>query len=157
MQIRYKTILAAGAAFVALGLPLADAASPGAEVSFPAIARIEQKLNLTADQKAQFEVALAASKTAFLAIEENHKELKAFAEQELANTRHDLELLAAELDDAMELGRVQRHNARAEWLKLYAMLSDDQVAVVKTALQEKIAMVSWIRDLVINWFVARRG
>ena len=168
MQTRFRAFLAAVAAFLAFGLPAAHAdfsgfgfsfpaANPGTGVSFPAIDRIEGKLNLTPGQKAQFDVALEASKAAFLAIEASHESLKQFAQTELANTRPNLELLTAELDDAREVGKIERNKARAEWLKLYAMLSDEQVATIKEALQEKMALVSWIRDFVVKWFVARRG
>ena len=157
MQIRFRSILAAIATFVAFGLPAAHAEIPGAGISFPAITKVERKLNLTAEQKAQFDVALAASKVAFLALEANHKDLKQFAETELANARPNLEALSGEFDDAMEFSRTVTHKARAEWLKLYATLSDEQVAVVRDALQEKIALVSWIREFVVKWFVVKRG
>jgi hypothetical protein len=157
MQIRVRSLLAAVAAFVAFGLPAAHADFPGAGISFPAITKVERKLNLTPEQKEQFDVALAASKVAFLALEANHKELRQFAQKELANARPNLEALSGEFDDAMEFGRTATRKARAEWLKLYAMLSDEQVAVVRDALQEKIALVSWIRDFVVKWFVVKRG
>ncbi len=57
----------------------------------------------------------------------------------------------------MALGRIESNKARAEWLKLYAMLSDEQVATVKEALHEKIALVSWIREFIVKWFVVKRG
>ena len=138
-------------------MPAAHAEIPGAGISFPAITKVERKLNLTAEQKEQFDVALAASKVAFLAIEANHKDLKQFAETELANARPNLEALSGEFDDAMEFGRNATRKARAEWLKLYAMLSDEQVAIVKEELREKVALVSWIREFIVKWFVVKRG
>jgi len=154
VQIRFRSLLAV--AFVAFGLPAAHAQVPGAGISFPAITKVEKKLDLTPLQKAQFDVALAASKAAFLAIEANHKDLKMLADVELAKARPDLEMLANEVDETMEQGRIERLKARVEWLKLYNLLSDQQVAVVKSAIQEKVALVSWIRDFVVKWFVARR-
>lgn len=157
MQIQFRSIFAAVAAFVAFGVATAHADFPGAGISFPAITKVERKLNLTTEQKAQFDVALAATKVAFVAIEASHKALKEFAETELANVRPNLDLVAVELDDAVDANRIDSRKARAEWLKLYAMLSDEQVATVKAALQDKIALVSWIRDFIVKWFVVRRG
>jgi hypothetical protein len=157
VQIRFRSILAAVAAFVAVGVSAAPAGFPGAGISFPAITKVEEKLNLTPVQKAQFDVALAATRAAFVSIEASHLELKVIAEKELAKTRPDLELLTAELDDAMDLNRIERQKARAEWLKLYPMLSDEQVAIVKAAMQEKVALLSWIREFVVKWFVVKRG
>ena len=156
MQIRIRSFLAVFAACAAFGLP-AHAQLPGTGISFPAITKVEEKLNLDPAQKAQFDVALAATKLAFIAIEKSHKDLKTFAETELAKTRPNLDLLTGEMDDAMDLNRIERQKARVEWLKLYAMLSDAQVATVKEAMQEKLALVSWIREFVVQWFVVKRG
>jgi hypothetical protein len=156
MRTTIRSFLAAVAAFAAFGLPAAHAQLPGAGISFPAITKVERKLNLTPAQKVQFDIALEASKSSFVAVEANHKELKQLADLELAKTRPDLEMLANELDESMEQIRVEKAKVRAEWLKLYAMLSDDQVAIVKAALKEKIALMAWVREFVVKWFVTRR-
>jgi hypothetical protein len=157
VQNRFRSLFAVTAALVAFGLPAARAELPGAGISFPAITKVEHKLNLSPAQKAQFDVALNATRVAFAAIDTHHKELKAFAERELATARPNLELLAVEVDDTLDQGRIERHKAQVEWLKLYAMLSGEQVAIVKVALQEKLTMMSWIRDFAVKWFVTRRA
>ena len=144
-------------AFAAFGATVAHAQVPGAGISFPMITKVERQLNLTPEQRVQYDVALNATKAAFVSIEASHKALKEFAEIELANDRPNLDLVVAELDDAIDANRIDSRKARAEWLKLYAMLSAEQVAIVKSALQDKLKLVSWIREFVVKWFVVRRG
>ena len=134
-----RTILAA----ILLPMCLASAAA-----TFPRLAKLEQALDLTAEQKVQFDAAVAATQHAIVVAAINGMHLKQQVQAEFAKTRPDLAALAQAHDANAQASIPLRHAAREEWLKLYALLSDDQVATVKTILQEKLDHLDALQQFV---------
>lgn len=104
-------------------------------------------LNLTPAQQAQFLKAVAATQVVIPQIQANHQTLIKDAQAELAKAVPDLAALATEKDNTELANLALRQSARAEWLNLYAMLSPDQVAVVKKTLNELITRLESLRQL----------
>lgn len=104
-------------------------------------------LNLTPAQQAQFLKAVAATQVVIPQIQANHQTLIKDAQAELAKAVPDLAALTTEKDNTELANLALRQSARAEWLNLYAMLSPDQVAVVKKTLNELITRLESLRQL----------
>ena len=139
--------------WVAIGASLAigtvtvfaqPAGTPSAGLAM--LVQIEGALNLSAPQKAQFDIAAAATRQAFEATRTRHEQATAVVEAEMARSRPDFSALASYQDAQVDAGRAVHDATRAEWLKLYAMLDDAQASVVKAFLQEHMMRIDLIRD-----------
>ena len=75
-----------------------------------------------------------------------HEELKTLIDAEMAKVRPDLAALAATQDAEIDAGRASHVAARGEWLKLYALLDDAQVGVVKAFLEERMLRIDTLRE-----------
>jgi hypothetical protein len=63
---------------------------------------------------------------------------------ELAKAEPDLAAVAAAADSAQAQDSTLRHQARDAWLNLYGTFSPDQKAVVKAAIEQRLArMDTW--------------
>jgi Spy/CpxP family protein refolding chaperone len=58
---------------------------------------------------------------------------------ELAKAQPDLAAVAAAADSAQAQNSTLRHQVRAAWLNLYGTFSPDQKAVVKAAIEQRLA------------------
>lgn len=112
----------------------------------PMLAEIEGALNLTAAQKAQFDIAAAATRQVIEAAHTRHQELNAVTDAEMAKVRPDLAALAAARDAEIDAARASHVAARGEWLRLYALLDDSQVGVVKAFLEERMLRIDTLRE-----------
>jgi hypothetical protein len=119
---------------------------PGPGLGLATLVEIEGALNLSAAQKAQFDIATAATRDAFGAAHARHEHMKAVVDAEMAKARPDLAALANLQESEMEAGRAVHVATRGEWLKLYNMLDDTQAAVVKAFLQERLMRLDTIRE-----------
>lgn len=125
-------------------LAVAQATPSGSTLPAPivqAIGEIAAGLNLSPAQQAQFAIALAKTEQTVPQIRANHLALANAAKAELQNPVPDLAALANR-KDATELANLGlRQIARAEWLKLYAMLSPGQVEALKPTLNAAMARI----------------
>ena len=108
--------------------------------------RLEQQLKLTPEQKEQYEMAVGATKRLMLGLTIAAMEAKDRLAAELAKPRPDFGSLAGLQDEILEQSKTLRREARAEWLKLYAMLDEAQVAELKDFLQRRLDHLGLLHD-----------
>jgi len=119
----------------ALALILLTAAFGAAASELPSFAELEQALKLNPEQKAQFDVAVAATQRALLSVAAGGVQLKERLQQEFSKTSPDLRALAQVQEALIEQSRPFFRDARDAWARLFEMLNDDQVAIAKSRLQ----------------------
>ncbi len=142
--------LRAALALSALLLSLAAGASP-----FPRLDQFGKSLNLTPAQQVQFDAAVASTQRVIVAAAIDGMQMKAQVNAEFAKPRPDLEALARAKDASAERLKPLHDASRAEWLKLYAMLGDDQVAIVKSYLEDKMEHLDALRQFVFSLMVGK--
>jgi hypothetical protein len=139
-------------ASLALLLSLGALASP-----FPRLDQFGRSLDLSPAQQAQFDIAVGATQRAVFAMAANALHMKTQVTAEFAKVRPDLERLARLKDAGEAIIDPLRHAARAEWLRLYAMLSDEQVAKVKAHLQEHFDHLEALQQFVMRLMLGKPG
>lgn len=92
---------------------------------------LERQLQLRPEQKAQFDVAAAATQRALVSSALSGLEFKERVARELMRPRPDLAELFAAQEAMVEQNRPLFRAAREEWLSLYAMLDESQVRIAK--------------------------
>ena len=122
------------AAFFLLCLSWGAAAGP----LDPELEQLERALRLKPAQKAQFDVAVGATRRALLAVAMSGLQIKERIAAELAKPRPDLNTLYDIHEQAIEQNKPLFREARAEWSKLHSMLEPDQVDMVKRYLEDKL-------------------
>jgi len=132
------TILGA-AALSAAAVPGLCQAPPHGHDPIAVIETLKASLNLNTSQQQQWDSAVALSQTARQGMRANFAQLKAALQAELAKPEPDLASLAAQADALQEQGAAARKAARNAWLALYATFTTDQKAVVRDAIQARIA------------------
>jgi hypothetical protein len=147
--MRTRTLRAAFA-LGALLLSLAAGASP-----FPRLDQFGKSLNLSPAQQAQFDAAVASTQRVIVAAAIDGMQLKAQVKAEFAKPRPDLEALARAKDASAERLKPLHEASRAEWLRFYATLGDDQVAIVKSFLEDKMEHLDALRQFVLSLMVGR--
>jgi hypothetical protein len=150
MTPRLKTALAAtaaagliGAGLIGLGTaaqaqPMHRGPHGGGDVIM-AIARLQSQLDLNTSQQTMWDNAVATGKSARASAQANQQNVANVLNAELAKPEPDLAAVAAAADAAQAQNTALRHQARAAWLGLYATFSTRQKAVVKTAIQQRLA------------------
>lgn len=140
-----RTLLAAivavgllGVAFFALAQTRAGAPMHTFGDPLAAIAAVQAQLGLNTAQQAQWDGAVAQSKTAHQTARANFSQLKAATQAELAKPEPDLAALAALADDVQQQNMAARKAAREAWLALYATFTTEQKATVRDAIQAKL-------------------
>jgi len=125
-------------AFLALGLfSLAAAAGP-LDRDYE---RIERALRLTAEQKVQFELAVAATQRALLGVAMSGMLVRERMSREFDKSRPDLNILYDFHDQLIEQNKPLFRDARNEWMKLHAMLDPEQVAIAKRYFEDKLDLL----------------
>jgi hypothetical protein len=143
-----RTVFALLALFLSLGALASN---------MPRLEQFGKSLNLTPAQQVQFDAAAAATQRVLAAKAMAGAYFKTQAQTEFAKARPDLDALA-KLRDASEAAVHPLHiAARTEWLKLYAMLSDEQVATVKAHLKEKFDNLEAVHQFVMRLLVGGAG
>jgi hypothetical protein len=122
-------------------------------VSFGAAARpmeslreLERQLRLRPDQKAQFDVAAAATQRALVSSALSAVEFKERVGRELMRSRPDLAELFAAQEAMVEQNRPLFRAAREEWLRLYATLDEDQVRIAKAHVERLLLGVETLAE-----------
>ena len=117
---------------VVLAAMLLCVTSLGAAASrFEGLDRLERQLRLNPEQKEQFDIASGATKRALLSSALTAMEFKERLGRELMRARPDLDVLFAAHEALIEQNRPLFRIARDEWLRLYAMLDEDQVRIAR--------------------------
>lgn len=102
---------------------------------------LEQRLQLTPSQKAQFDRASGATQTALFSIGLAAMQMKGRLAAELAKDRPDFEALLRDQDDAMSLVRPNFEIARREWSAFYATLSAEQAKVAREEIDKRLGSI----------------
>jgi hypothetical protein len=76
---------------------------------------------------------------------------------ELANTTPNLAGVAAVADDVQTSNHTLRQSVRDQWLKLYATFSPEQIAVVKAALQQRLARMDSFHQQMLERMQQKQG
>ena len=122
-----------------LGAALLFAVSLGAAAAaLPRFDQLEGKLNLRPAQKTQFDIAVASTQRALLAVALTAMQLKQQVVDELAKPRPDFSTLANAHEALIEQNRPLFKAAGDEWKKFYALLDDDQLVIAKKYLRENL-------------------
>jgi Spy/CpxP family protein refolding chaperone len=154
MTTRFASRLAAVAAAALIGAAGAAAAQPfhhhgprdgGGDVVM-AIAALKGQLNLDTSQQAQWDSAVAAGKAARESARANMQKVHDTLAAELAKAEPDLAAVAAAADAARSANTATMHQVRDAWLNLYGTFTPDQKAVVKNALQQRMARAEQFRE-----------
>jgi hypothetical protein len=104
----------------------------------PRFDELERKLQIRPEQKEQYEMAVGATKRALLAVGLSAVEMKQRLAAELMKPSPDFSFLFNDADKVFEQHRPLFEEAGREWKKLYTLLDDRQVKVVKDFLSESL-------------------
>lgn len=138
LQVRFfAVLLAAFAALASFG------ASAGIQEDF---ARLEQSLRLKPSQKAQFDIAVAATQRALLSSALSANEFRERLKAELLKDRPDLAAIFAAQERMLEENKPLFRAARDEWVRLYALLDDEQVRVARDFVERKLSRLEGILE-----------
>jgi periplasmic protein CpxP/Spy len=107
---------------------------------------LKSQLNLNTSQQAMWDAAVAQSKSARDAGRANFDKVRTAMTAELAKPEPDLAAVAAVADDAQAANTALRKQIRGQWLALYATFTPDQKAVVKDALNKRVARMEKFRE-----------
>jgi hypothetical protein len=102
---------------------------------------LERSLRLNPYQKQQFDVAVTATQRAMVAIGLGALQAKSRLAQELLKDRPDPNALLLAQDELVEFSKPHVRAAREEWVRLYAMLDDEQVRIARGFVEEKLRLV----------------
>lgn len=122
---------------------------PGMHAGFPGAQMLEairSKLNLDTSQQMLFESAVAQGKAAREAGRAEMAKVRDAMRAELAKADPDLQAMAVEADGARARNQAAHQLVRSEWLKLYATLNAEQMAVVKAFLSERMNRAEGFRQ-----------
>ncbi len=123
--------------FLLLALLFAFACGASA-AAMPRFDQFEAKLKIRPEQKQQFEAAMGATQRALLAVGVAAMQLKDRLAQELLKPRPDLRALLEAQEAILEQTRPLFREAREEWLKLYALLDEEQVDIARSFVEDHL-------------------
>lgn len=104
-----------------------------------AMRAVKDQLNLNTSQQQQWDTAVAQGKAARDAMRANFGQSKTALQTELAKSEPDLAAAATVHDEMEQQNSSLRKQARSAWLALYGTFTPDQKAVVRDAIQARIA------------------
>ena len=150
-KLRNTTMVVASALAMTLGATGALAETTGApagphghgghgDMIGGLIMHAKAQLNLNTSQQQMFDTAVANTKSAFQQGRTIHQSVKDTLNAELAKAEPDLAAVAAASDNAKAQGDALHKQVRAQWLALYATFTPDQKAVVKSMIQQRMAL-----------------
>jgi hypothetical protein len=128
------------AAILLVGISMAAPAA-SSPIPTPRFDELERKLQIRPEQKDQYEMAVGATKRALLAVGLSVMEMKQRLAEELMKPNPDFSVLFDGADRVLEQQRPLFEEAGREWKKLYALLDDQQVEVVKQFLLDNLGQL----------------
>jgi len=137
--LRYLWMFAAAAALAMVSLGASATRMEGLQ-------QLERQLRLNPEQKAQFDVAAAATQRALVSSALSGMEFKERLGRELMRQRPDLEVIFQAQEAMVEQNRPLFRSARDEWLRLYAMLDEDQVKIAKAYVERTLLGVESLAE-----------
>lgn len=99
---------------------------------------LERSLRMTPYQKQQFDVATAATQRAMVAIGLGALQAKSRVAQELLKDKPDPDALFMAQEELVEFSKPHLRTARDEWLRLYALMDDDQVRTARAFIEQRL-------------------
>ena len=146
-------LLAATVAVASPGGPGGPKGGPGMGGPATSGAMVEQvieglrdKLALDSAQRAMFDSAHAQTIAARDRMHASRTDIRSKVQAELAKPEPDLAAVTAILESAEEQGRSMRHQARDQWLKVYANLRPDQKLIVRDELKARMARMDAMQE-----------
>jgi hypothetical protein len=133
----------ATALLIALALLVFSAPVPAYEVRIPDFLQLEKQLRLAPLQKAQFDIAVEASRRALLAAALAGLQVKERLNQELSKPVPDLNVLFRMHEEVIEMAAPSFREAAGEWERLFRMLDRRQVEAAKRFLRENLGPYSY--------------
>ena len=107
----------------------------------PEFDKLERALRMQPAQKAQFDLAVGATKRALLGVAMSGLQIKERMAQEFAKPLPDLNALYDFHEQVIEQNKPLFREARDEWTRLYGMLDPQQVEMVKRYLEDKLSIL----------------
>jgi len=150
MALRFFRVALVMLAAVAASSALA--ASPRFDLKLD---KLEESLNLTPEQKEQYDVAVGATKRMMLQMALIALQAKERLAEELAKPKPDFGSLAELRRGIVEDGKALRREARDEWRKLYGMLTVDQVAAFRRFFDDQLDHVGLLHELLSQLILGR--
>jgi Spy/CpxP family protein refolding chaperone len=156
MSTRFASRLAAIAAAALIGAAGLAAAQPfhhrhhGSGDAVMGIAALKGQLNLNTSQQSLWDNAVAAGKAARESARANMQKVHDALQAELAKPEPDLAAVAAAADAARNANAATHRQVRDAWLNVYGTFTPDQKAVVKTALQKRMARMERFREKMLQ-------
>ena len=111
-----------------------------------AIVALKAQLNLSAQQQAALDSALATGKTARQAARQSMQTVHQLANDEFAKDKPDLAKVAAAQDTAQDAATNARRGVRNQLLQLYATFTPAQVTVIKDAFARRMSRMDSFRE-----------
>ena len=134
------------AAFL-LALPGVPAAQPPTDLpQLLQLDRLEQALKLTPRQQEQYDLAVGATKRLMLGLTLSAAQVKERVAAEFAKPWPDFRNLENLRDEVMTETRTLRREAQQEWMRLYAMLDEAQVAELRDFAQRRMDHLGLLHD-----------
>ena len=100
--------------------------------------RLERSLRLNPEQKAQFDVARAATQRALVSSAMSAMEFQQVVRAELAKPKPDFATVFRAHDALVDQNRPLFREARDEWAKLYELLDPQQVKVARAYIEDRL-------------------
>ena len=123
---------------LALALLIFSAPTFAYEVRIPDFPQLERQLRLTPLQKAQFDIAVAASHRALMAVALAGLQAKERFNNEFSKPLPDLNVLFRLHEEVIEMAAPPFREAAAEWDRLYRLLDRRQVEAAKRFLKDNL-------------------
>ena len=114
------------------------------------VERMQRSLKLNPIQQQQFDVAMAATQRAMLAIGMGALQFKSRLGMELLKDRPDMSSLATAQDELVEMSKPHVRAAKDEWLRFYAMLDEEQVGAARGYMDEKLRKLDRLAEHLIR-------
>jgi hypothetical protein len=107
----------------------------------PDFERLERALRLKPAQKEQYDVAVNATRRAILAVAMAGLQTKERVARELEKSRPDLNILYDIHEQVIEQNKPLFKDARTEWSKLFAMMDEEQTAITKRYIEDRLNLL----------------
>jgi len=115
-----------------------SSAASAYSINVPDFGVLEGQLRLRPAQKVQFDIAVAASQRALMAVAISGLQAKERVAAELAKPLPDLNVLYQAHSEIVEMSAPLFRDAGNEWERLYGMLDRAQVAAAKRFLEDQL-------------------